>query len=209
MNSDSELPVVSLAPSLAVKDLVTPKPGETGLDALARAGTTLSPEANDLPKKRGAPKKLPRQIAAIVALKAEDPSLTTIDIAHKLGMTPAAIRKMLYRARKEFKFNDVADSLNYMAIPQALENLNTGLKGGDKDYTLATLKGVGIFRNHSAVKQEGGGTAAVLTINIQMPDMAPGQVAPVVAIGSVIGSPRRISESSEPVIDAETVPANG
>jgi transposase len=173
-------------------------PGETGSQALERIGAEVLPKQT----KRGRPAKLPRQLAAIVACRTE--GMSDKEIAQALNISIFTIRKILQRARKEHHLSDLVDRMENRAVPQAVENLIEFLDDKDREFTMATLKGVGIFRNHSAQKTEQTNTNQnTLRVEIVMPDFNL-TAAPPTAIGAITATPRR---PALPVIDVE--PSDG
>jgi transposase len=169
-------------------------PGETGGEALERIGAAVLP-AEDPNKKKGRrarskQRKLPRQLAAIIAMRTE--GMSNRDIAEKMNLSVATIGAYLQKARKELHLSDIVDRVEHRAVPTAVDNLIEGLDRGDKDYTLATLKGVGVFRNHSAVKQETSTeNRNLMVVRIEMPELTNGQL-PTVAVGNIVGVPRAV-----------------
>lgn len=96
-------------------------------------------------------------------------------IAEKVGVSRQTVRDYLAYAREHKGLNDTLRDLELRAIPQAIENLIEGLEAKDKDYTLETLKGRGLFRNHSNTKTEGGQSGPLqLQVNfVNAPGVAP------------------------------------
>jgi transposase len=191
-----------------VTELAVRRPGELGTDTLERVGAAVLPPAPPTTKKNkgGRPSKLPRQLAAIIALRTEGQSDT--QIAERLNLSVSTVRGILAKARKQLGFSDLIDRVEHRAVPTAVDNLIEGLDRGDKDYTLATLKGVGVFRNHSAVKNEGAPTENknVLVVKIEMPaGVQPGEL-PTVAVGNIVGTPRALKVAA-PVVEGEVVAA--
>lgn len=105
------------------------------------------------------------------------------EIAKKVELPVETVRQYLFKARKKAKLLDVAPLLDQMAVPMAVDNLIEGIGNGDKDYTLAVLKGRGAFATFG--KQESDG-AMQLTVKIEHADN--GQTS--VIDGSVVGVPR-------------------
>lgn len=187
-----------------------PRPGEVGTQALERIGAAVLPPAE---RAKGNAKKihrkLPRQLAAIVACRTE--GMSDKEIAEALSMTTGTVRKILYRARKELHMSDLVDRVEHRAVHSAVDNLIDGLDGKkgpqtEEVYTLATLKGTGVFRTHSAVKQETTNqNENVLRVVIEMPEIPAGHTPPQIAIGNIIGAPISLSATPVEVIAAESV----
>lgn len=177
-------------------------PGETGGEALERIGTAVVGP----PKKKGKHTKIPRQLAAIVACRTE--GMTDPEIAEKLGIAIGTVRQILQKARKQNFLSDIVDRLEDRAVPTAVDNLIRGLDREDKDYTLATLKGLGVFRTHTVGKQENvGAVSNELRVVIEMPTLpaGDGNGMPRVAVGAISGAPVRPKALAAPVIDVEKV----
>ncbi len=175
-------------------------PGETGTDVLDRVGKQLVPSRSKMRDR-----KLPRQLAAIIACRTE--GMSDAAIAKALGLATGTVRGILMRARKELGLSDLVDRVEHRAVHTAVDNLIDGLDHKDKDYTLATLKGMGVFKHHSAVKQESSAQVSnELRVVFELPDGAAAGALPQVAIGAIMATPRRIAApiaALDPVIDVE------
>ncbi len=83
-----------------------------------------------------------------VALRLADWSIP--DIAQELGCAPGFITRLFVEFRQKVDLEAIAARLDQTAVPLAVDNLIHGLLAGDKDYTLETLKGRGVFQRHTA-----------------------------------------------------------
>lgn len=157
------------------------------------------------PKKRGRKPKWQKQVAAVIALRVEGHS--NREIARALGLkNERVVSRLVHMAKVKGGFSDVLDRVDGLAVPQAVENLIEGLRDGDKEYTLETLKGRGVFRQHSQVKSEGGAAPSnVMLVKIEMPQMPAGSLPPAVGAGQIVGQPRALS-LPEPVVEAQVIP---
>jgi biotin operon repressor len=179
-----------------VSALATLQPGEIGSDALTRIGAAVLP----LPGKGaggGRPKKLPRQLAAVLALNTE--GMGVAEIAERLNMSAGTVRKVMQKARRDHGLDDVVDRVKNRAIPQAVDNLIEGLDKQDREYTTLVLKNT-LFRQDKTDSGDKGGNN-VLVVRIEMPVIPAG--APTVALGSIQGTPRSMKVAD--IIEAETV----
>lgn len=137
--------------------------------------------------------KMRKKAAQIMALKIE--GLDNDEIAKRVGLAPRSLRQYLWIAGKNgwLTVADPQEEVDYRLAHRAVSNLdellhardaNTGMP--DKEITLATLRGTGIFRTHDApVAGIGNGQQNILQINIQTP------TGPVTTIraGSMQGAP--------------------
>jgi predicted transcriptional regulator len=166
--------------------------GDGPTAVLEHIGAAVMPPVSTLPeRKRTSSRKWPRQLAAIIACRTE--GLSDKEIAQALGVSLPRVRQILAHARKHAQMSDIIDRMEHRAVPTAVDNLIEGLDEKDKDYTLATLKGYGIFRAHSAVKQETSAQVSnELRVVFEMPELPAGATLPQVAIGAIMATPRRI-----------------
>jgi hypothetical protein len=123
------------------------------------------------------------------------------EIADRMGVSQQKVRALIAKARKEYGWSDLADKLAHHAVPLAVEATikhlefeasKAGVIEGRSTMTRATLGGVGIFKGHTAAKQESKTTEErVLRVEISLPQMPPGAQGAEPAIGSVLATPRR------------------
>lgn len=169
-----------------------PLPGESGKDALARIGDTVLPP--ELKTKR----KISRQLAAVLACRAE--GMRDKEIAAALGISVPAVRKVLYKARRDNGLDDLASQVKDRAIPSAMENVIDAIEEGDLKQSKYLLDRT-IFKKQTADKD--GGASNQLRVVIEMPTLPDGSV-PQVAVGAIVGKPQQ-REIAAPVVEAETV----
>lgn len=190
-------------------DALEPRDGENPLDALTRVGEEIVREVgggSDSRDPSRKDKKLPKQLAALVALRAQ--GFDNHEIAERLGVTVQKLRILIAKARKVYGWSDLGDQIAHVAVPQAISNVikhldyegtPDAIKKGQSTMTQKTVAGVGIFRSHSAVKQESKNeTTNVLRVEISLPQLPQGATAP--QIDGVLATPRRASLLSAPPV---------
>lgn len=137
--------------------------------------------------------KMRKKAAQICALKIEGKD--NDEIAKIVGLAPRSLRQYLWVAGKNgwLTSADPQDDVDYRLAHRAVSNLDELLHARDprgmpdKEITLATLRGTGIFRNHDAKPAEGmTGQQNVLQINIQTPNADSVQV---IRPGTMQGTP--------------------
>ncbi len=176
---------------------IAPEPGEAPLDALARVGDGLIPGGDDTKDARK-DKKLPRQLAALIALRAQ--GFDNHEIAERLGVNARKLKGLIAKARHDYGWSDLESKLSDVAVPLAIESVikhlehegsALGVLQGTSTVTRATLAGTGVFKAHSAVKQESKNeTTNILRVEIALPTLPPGFQASALADGSVLATPR-------------------
>lgn len=187
-----------------------PRADENPFDALARVGDEIVSEmagAGIEPKDGRKNKKFPKQIGALIALRAQ--GYDVAEIAEKLGVGKQRVYQLIRKARKDFGWSDLGDKIAHTAVPQAVENVikhleyegsAPGVALGRSVMTRKTLEGVGVFKSHSAVKQESKSEVSnTLRVEFVLPQLPPGVQVPALADGSVLATPRRALASEEPV----------
>lgn len=177
---------------------LAPQADESPLDALARVGDGIVQEvggsdSRDTRKN----KKLPRQLAALVALRAQ--GFDNVEIAEKLGIDQRKLKALVAKARREYGWSDLAHKLADVAVPLAVDGMikhiehegsAAGVALGRSTMIRAALSGVGVLKTHSAVKQESKSEQTnVLRVEIVLPQMPPGQDTG--QIEGVLAAPRR------------------
>ena len=147
-------PTKSAAALLKIK--ATPPAGQKRSEGLTRRYKTT---------------KTKRRLAKIIELTSEGYSTKHIALVlteiEGEEVTPKAINQGLYRLRKMGEFNDTQDRLTHQAAPLAAEVVIERLEEGDKMIALETLKGLGLFRNYTQQKNEGGQSVAALQVVFQ------------------------------------------
>lgn len=202
-------------------EALEPRENESPMDALARVGEDIVQElgGSDTRDPSRKNKKLPKQLAGLVALRAQ--GFDNVEIAEKLGVSRQKLVALIEKARKEYGWSDLSDRIAHRAVPQAIENIlkhldhegtEEALKKGMHTITRETVRGVGIFKNHTAVKQESKSeNTNVLRVEIVLPNLPSGDSGAQLTEGSVLATPRRAlpAKTSAPVatIDGEVVNA--
>jgi len=180
------------------------------MDALTRVGDGIVTEAGGSDLRDSRPnKRLPRQLAALVALRAQ--GFDNHEIAQKLKIKSWTLRMLIAKARREYGWSDLGSKLADEAIPLAIESTikhleyegsAKGVEEGRYQATPAVLRGRGVFQSHSAAKVESTERSLhVLRVEIAIPEGPPGSG---VVTGSVLATPRRALPSpSAPVVTDE------
>lgn len=71
------------------------------------------------------------------------------EIAEELGVAASTVTGYFTQHRHALAEGELDDRLDHIASPLAVDNLVHGLLAGDKDYTLKTLEGRGLFKRHA------------------------------------------------------------
>ena len=186
-----------------------PTDAPTGLAALDTLGDQLLAEVQastnaPIPISRKKPNK---RALAVMAYRME--GLDNREIAEKLGITTQTVRDILKKLAVRFGWNHLTETITDVAVPKAVSNVikhlehegsPAGVFRGDNTMTLATMRGTGLYRSHSAVKQESKSEKTnVMRVEIVLPTLPPGSTPPALAEGSVLASPRRALVTSEPL----------
>ncbi len=120
--------------------------------------------------------KVQKTVAAILALKVQ--GYSTAEIAEQLQLKPASVRQYLWIAGKNnwLTTHDPHEVAQSQLIHRAVSNLDewlhardarTGLP--DKEITLESLKGLGVFGGNAPAQQSDAAQTNVLAIQITMP----------------------------------------
>ena len=122
----------------------------------------------------------------------EDPTLEDSAIAAELGLKQYTLSAYRNRAIKEgwFKYTDTVQKLQNEALPKALDTLIHHIENKNLDAALATIRGMGHFRNYQAIQQKEAPTQARLEISLDIPER-------IEESTNIVGAPK--------VIDVETV----
>jgi hypothetical protein len=167
-----------------------PRAGETGLDALDRIGRQLLPPQ----KGRSRPKKLPRQLAAVIACRTE--GMNDKEIAQALNLALPTVKKILQRARRDHGMDDLADRVRNRAVHTAVDNLIGYLDEGDRNFTKLVLNKTIFKPADKGRKDDEAAKINELRVVFEMPQLAPGQSAPQIAVGAIVGTPRRLVQTA-------------
>lgn len=136
----------------------------------------------------GAP-TMRRQVALWVAHRAQNPSLTTKEIAERIGVTTRALYDAIAAGTRAgwLKIADPLDRLEYEILPKTLDNLNHFLDKQDRVVTVETAKGT-LFKQFQAEKGISEQVQTVLALKIEP---AEGSEVKVVT-GQIVGKPREL-----------------
>lgn len=178
--------------------------------------------ANDEPAKE-APAKSPRwerpsnskqkaKVAQILIHKANGKKGP--EIAELMGTTEGYVRHLLWLAGKNGWFTeedlvDPAERLVYDTSHKIVRNINKALDGeelkpGQQEMTIEAAKGIGLWKNHSAVKQEGVMQIPVLAIKVELPPTGDAPPAPSREFAG--GTPAYGAITEGEIVDAERTP---
>lgn len=119
--------------------------------------------------------------------------MTQREIAEEMGIDERTVRRLLSEA-KQLDVSRAVTLLHQRAVPQAMDNLITGLERGNERYTIETLKGAGILKAHGP-----SGQAQVPTTLQLVFAAPPGQPAPALPAGAVHGAPLTLETQAEKV----------
>ena len=139
---------------------------------------------------------------------------TITEIAEEMGVNPGTVTGWMTKHRRAVKEGSIDAQLDDIAVPLAVENLTHGLLAGDKDYTLKTLEGRGVFKRHSdrgdlptdlelpalIIRIEGSGQPAGVALAAQ-----PG--AALVPGGHIVGTPA-LKQITGTVVSPDDEPAS-
>lgn len=129
--------------------------------------------------RRGVDSKMRKRVAKILAMKLQ--GYKGPAIAKKLGMSEENVRHYMYIAGKNGWLNasgtaltDPTEELAFNSAHKAVRNINLALDGvalppGMQEMTIETAKGIGLFKNHSAIKNEGPAASNLLVVQFEMP----------------------------------------
>lgn len=108
------------------------------------------------------------------------------------------IKRWLAKVRREYGWSDLNDKLTNVALPQAVDNIvkhleheatDAAVASGMSTMTRELARGLGVLKNHQAVKTEKTKTSIqVLTVKIEMP---PGVQGANGLVEGVLATPRR------------------
>lgn len=138
-------------------------------------------------------RSLQARILQVVALKAQ--GLTYKQIGQKLGVSEARVAQIVWQANKKqlIEYDSPFEYFENRLVPKVVANIEHFLDEKDRKVTIEAAKGAGIFKSHQALKVEGEVHQNVIALKIEMPP-AVGQESPQMAVGTVVGKPRRVLE---------------
>lgn len=133
------------------------------------------------------------RILQIVALRAQ--GLTHKQIGEKLGLTQSTVATFISKAnkRKLIEYDRPHEYFENVLTHKVVENIEYFLNEKSEKMTIEAAKGAGIFKSHQALKLEGEIQQNIIALKIEMPPMPPGEY-PQLAVGTVVGKPRRFLE---------------
>lgn len=158
-----------------------------------RLASTIAPTpAQPLSKgierwRRAHDSKSRKKVAKILTLKMA--GYKTAAIAERLKTTPENIRHYMYLAGKNgwiassgVDLVDPQETLAFETSHKAVRNINATLDGKvlhtqQHEMTIEVAKGLGLFKTHQVVKNEGQAQAPILQMRIVNVQMVPGQDA--------------------------------
>lgn len=123
-----------------------------------------------------------RNIRLAVALRLT--GATQKEIADEMGLSIETVRRLLQEG-DQLNGRRVVQLLETRALPQAVDNLIAGLEAGNEKYTLETLKGGGILKQHQAPGS--GGFSP--TTNVAVVFAAPPETRQALPAGAAYGTP--------------------
>ena len=131
------------------------------------------------------------RVAAWLAARTEDPSITQKEIAERLGVHPRTIERDLQRAHREgwLQFDDQLDRMKYEIVPKVVDNLSHFLSEKDRTVTLETAKGT-IFKIFQESEGISDAPQTVLALKIEAVD--PDQAK--IITGQIVGRPKELRE---------------
>lgn len=168
-----------LPPQEAVVEVVSPSTSASTQPPPAAAGVPQELSKGVERWRRAADSKMRKRVAKILVLKLQ--GYKGPAIAKKLGMSEDNVRHYMYIAGKNGWLNangtsltDPAEELAFNTSHKAVRNINLALDGvalppGMQEMTIETAKGIGLFKNHSAIKNEGPAPSNLLVVQFEMP----------------------------------------
>lgn len=168
--------------------------------ALARVGDTILREVNPTdtqPDTSRKPSKMPKQLAALVALRAQ--GFDNEEIAARLQCSSSQLKGLIRRAREKYGWSDIGATIAHVAVPQAVSNIvkhldyegtKAAIEAGRSTVTLKTMAGTGLYRQHTAIKQDKTTETRILRVEITIPAAPP--TDPASPVGSVFATPRTL-----------------
>jgi DNA-binding CsgD family transcriptional regulator len=197
-------------------------------EALARGDRPpIDPEAKyrerekalnaDLPVLHTGPTALRRRVAEYVEQRAINPSLTSAEIARRMGIAPKTLYSYISRATKNgwLTFDDPIERLDNEIIPKVLDNLNEFLDQKDRTVTIEAAKGTlfPAYKETKGINEAQRNT--VLAIKFELPSGEtgfPGRLQdsssehlPVIN-GTIVGQPKLPPRDDNGIPPSDTKP---
>lgn len=139
-----------------------------------------------------------RQLAPVIIALWLRPMKQT-EIARICGCSVRTVKRVITRARTEYKINDALTYLTTEVMPDAIDVIGDAIsKDRDKDMALEVAKGMGLLQSYSnnkgsAAPGVGSQTLSLTINNIQ----APPSDAPKTISGTIVGVPRSDAEDED------------
>lgn len=154
--------------------------------------TTLSQINADFPliaPKGGVGSAHKERVLKWMQLRADEPEMTTVEAARRMGIAKSTLHSSLSIAVKEgwLRFDDPIARLEHEIIPRAIDNLSVLLKDNDKTATLETLKGTS-FPAYREAKGISDAPKTILALKIEAADP---ENTKIIA-GTVVGKPKEL-----------------
>lgn len=96
-------------------------------------------------------------------------------IAEMKGLKQNTVKQVIFRARRSRVLNDLREILEHETTALAVDTVNHHLKKKNADVAVEHLKGMGLYKNHSNVKNDGGGAGfqmPPLQVNVVVQNVA-------------------------------------
>lgn len=173
---------------------------ESRREKLAVVPELLQPEALPLTREQKAEADACTEIGGIREAKMVAMRMLGFEIAEiaeALNAEPKEVKRWLLLARRRGSLNDIGDRLQHLAAAAAVDKLVEMIEAGNPDAVLETLKGLGYFRNHTQVKQEGTpGDSINLMVKVELP-AGVSSPADIPILGQISGVPRELSDGKD------------
>lgn len=128
-----------------------------------------------------------------LAIKALEPTLTTGQIAARMGIARGTLLNQIRKATQEglLQFDDPLDQLKHSILPKATNNLEELIDAKDRLATLETMKNT-LFKSYQ--QAEGMMEAPPMVLALKIEPAGPG---PAMVTGEVLGLPRSLDPAPE------------
>lgn len=127
------------------------------------------------------------RVAEWASMRAQEPNITNIEAAKRMGIAAQTLNTMISRAAREgwLIFDDPYSKLEHIVIPQTVDNLIGFLKEGDRTVTIEAAKGI-VFPGYKDSKGIVENKTNILALKFEFPPSAPQSVPEVVIEGQVV-----------------------
>lgn len=135
--------------------------------------------------------KVYKTVLAVIAMRAQGVKMK--EIGEALGHSEDVLRQYLSRAYKRGWINtremDAPDDALDLLKSKVVRNVEEFLDQRDKDVTVETAKGVGLFKTHQVMKGETTQQVGfALRVQVEMPPMPAGQTPVTIRPGTIGGA---------------------